>query len=137
MSRILWRRQMSVGQPVIDEDHKRLIQYLNELGDALEAPRFAPVKVAKVLTGLLEYTHEHFSREERMMELARYPDMAAHVEKHRGAVRAIAALANTFSQEPDHVHAEQIYKFTAEWLIRHIIMEDSRLGPHVRGLWIS
>lgn len=136
MTKIAWRRQMSVGQPTIDEDHKHLIGYLNDLGDALEAQKFPPVRVAKVLAALLEYTHDHFAREERMMVQAHYPDYDAHVLKHREAVRVIAGLANSFSKEPTRVNAERLYNFTAEWLVRHIIMEDSRLAPYVRGLWI-
>lgn len=136
MTRIAWRRQMSIGQPTIDEDHKHLINYLNELGDAIDSPKFAAAKVAKVLTALLEYTHDHFAREEKMMQQARYPDFEAHQLKHKEAVRAIVGLANVFSKEPTKANAERIYKFTAEWLVRHIIMEDTRLTPYVRGLWI-
>ncbi len=136
MTKIAWRRQMSIGQPTIDEDHKHLINYLNELGEAMDAPKFAAVRVAKVLTALLEYTRDHFAREEKMMQQARYPDLEAHIVKHREAVRVISSLAGSFGNEPNRINAERIYNFTAEWLVRHIIMEDSRLAPYVRGLWI-
>lgn len=135
MGAIAWRRQLSVGQPSIDEDHKHLIDYLNELDAALCAPRFQPVRVAKILVKLLEYTKEHFAREERIMQLVHYPRYEDHVRQHHEAVRALSDLSNQFSLDPSHGSAERLYKFTADWLVRHIILQDTQLTPYVRGVW--
>ncbi|MCG5239117.1 bacteriohemerythrin [Azospirillum doebereinerae] len=135
MSAIAWRRQLSVGQPAIDDDHKHLIAYLNELDAALAAPQFQPVRVAKILVKLLEYTKEHFAREEHMMQVVRYPKFEEHAKRHRDAVRAVSELSHDFSLEPTHENAAKLYKFTADWLVRHIIMEDTQLTPYVRGVW--
>ncbi|SMH58063.1 bacteriohemerythrin [Azospirillum agricola] len=135
MSVILWRRQLSVGQPTIDDDHKHLIAYLNELDAALNAERFQPVRVAKILVKLLEYTKEHFAREERMMQAVRYPHFREHAEQHREAVRAVSELSHSFSVEPTHENAAKLYKFTADWLVRHIILQDTQLTPYVKGVW--
>lgn len=135
MGAIHWRRQLSVGQPAIDEDHKHLIEYLNQLDECLGARVFAPPKVAKVLMALLEYTKEHFGREERIMEKVNYPRLEDHRRQHREAVKAINALTNTFAHEPSHANAERIYTFTADWLVNHIIMQDTLITPYVRGIW--
>ena len=135
MGAITWRRQLSVGQPAIDDDHKHLIEYLNELDAALAAPRFQPVRVAKILIKLLEYTKEHFAREERIMQIVRYPKFEEHVAMHRSAVRMVSELSNRFAIEPTHENAAQLYKFTADWLVRHIILMDTQLTPYVRGVW--
>lgn len=135
MGAIAWRRQLSVGQPSIDDDHKHLIEYLNELDAALNAPRFQPVRVAKILVKLLEYTKEHFAREERIMQMVHYPNYEDHVRQHHLAVKALGDLSNQFSQNPTHQSAEKLYKFTADWLVRHIILQDTQLTPYVRGVW--
>ncbi|PWC31347.1 bacteriohemerythrin [Azospirillum sp. TSO35-2] len=135
MGAITWRRQLSVGQPAIDEDHKHLIEYLNELDAALETPRFQPIRVAKILVKLLEYTKEHFAREERIMQIVHYPKFDEHVAMHREAVRKVSELSSRFSTEPTHENAEKLYKFTADWLVRHIILTDTQLTPYVRGVW--
>ncbi len=135
MSVITWRRQLSVGQPAIDEDHKHLIAYLNELDAALNADRFQPIRVAKILVKLLEYTKEHFAREEKIMQSVQYPKFDDHVAQHREAVRLVSELSNRFSVEPTHENAEKLYKFTADWLVRHIILQDTQLTPYVRGVW--
>ncbi|AWK86837.1 bacteriohemerythrin [Azospirillum thermophilum] len=135
MGAIHWRRQLSVGQPSIDEDHKHLIGYLNELDAALASAKFQPVRVAKILMKLLEYTKEHFAREERIMQMVHYPRYEDHVRQHHEAVKAINDLSLQFSSDPTHHNAERLYKFTADWLVHHIIMQDTQLTPYVRGVW--
>lgn len=136
MGVISWRRQLSVGQPSIDEDHKHLIEYLNELDAAMNGRVFSPVRVAKILMKLLEYTQQHFAREEKIMQKVHYPKFDEHVHQHREAVRILSELSDAFTKEPTHQNAERIYKFTAKWLVNHIIMQDTLLTPYVRGVWM-
>ncbi|MGQ9365970.1 bacteriohemerythrin [Azospirillum sp. A39] len=136
MGAIMWRRQLSVGQPSIDEDHKHLIEYLNQLDEALTAQVYLPRRVAAILIRLLEYTREHFAREEKIMESVRYPRLAEHRRQHAEGVRAITELSNAFTREPSRENAERIYSFTAEWLVQHIIMQDTQITPYVRGVWL-
>lgn len=136
MTAIVWRRQLSVGQPAIDEDHKHLIQYLNDLGSALDAPQYHPARVAKILVKLLEYTKEHFAREEKLMRLANYPRIEDHIHQHRIGVFKISELSKEFATSPTRECGHHIYAFTADWLVHHIIMEDTQLTPYVRGVWL-
>ncbi|HYH22151.1 MAG TPA: bacteriohemerythrin [Azospirillum sp.] len=137
MGAIAWRRQLSIGQPSIDEDHKHLIEYLNQLDECLTARVYLPTRVAKTLMKLLEYTKEHFAREEKIMEVVHYPKLEDHKRQHREAVRAISALSETFARDPTHANGEKIYTFTADWLVHHIIMQDTQLAPYVRGVWFG
>ncbi|MBK4720572.1 hemerythrin family protein [Azospirillum sp. YIM DDC1] len=136
MGVITWRRQLSVGQPSIDEDHKHLIEYLNELDAALNSRSFMPVRVAKILMKLLEYTQQHFAREEKIMQAVHYPKFEEHVRQHQEAVRTLSELSAVFTRDPTHQNAERIYTFTANWLVHHIIMQDTQLTPYVRGVWV-
>lgn len=136
MGAIAWRRQLSVGQPSIDDDHRHLIDYLNELDAALTARVYAPARVAKTLMKLLEYTHQHFQREERIMAAVHFPKLEEHKRRHVEAVKAIGDLSNVFSKEPTRANGERIYAFTADWLVNHIIMEDTQIAPYVRGVWV-
>jgi hemerythrin len=136
MKAIHWRPQLSVGQPSIDQDHKHLIEYLNDLHAVIVAPAFSPVRAAKVLMKLLEYTHDHFAREENIMRKARYPRIEDHMRQHVEAVKAISDMSKAFTGEPTKANALRIYKFTGDWLVHHIIMEDTQLTPFVRGIWM-
>ncbi|HYH39231.1 MAG TPA: hemerythrin family protein [Azospirillum sp.] len=136
MGAIAWRRQLSVGQPSIDDDHKHLIEYLNELDAALNARVYMPARVAKTLMKLLEYTHQHFQREEKIMEKVHFPKLEEHRQRHVAAVKAIGDLSNVFAKEPTRANGERIYAFTADWLVNHIIMEDTQIAPYVRGVWV-
>lgn len=137
MGVITWRPQLSVGQPSIDADHKHLIMYLNDLNAAMTAPTFSPAKVGKILVKLIEYTQEHFTREERIMQQVGYPKFEEHARQHRDAVRALSELSNGFARDPSVQNVEKIYNFTANWLVHHIIMQDTQLTPYVRGVWVQ
>ncbi len=136
MGAIAWRRQLGVGQPSIDDDHKHLIEYLNELDAALNARVYMPVRVAKTLMKLLEYTQQHFQREEKIMAVVHFPKLEEHKRRHADAVKAISELSNIFAKEPTRANGERIYAFTADWLVNHIIMEDTQIAPYVRGVWV-
>ena len=136
MGVITWRPQLSVGQPSIDADHKHLIVYLNELDAAISAPVFSAPKAGIILIRLLEYTQEHFAREERLMQQVGYPKFEEHARQHRDAVRALTELSNAFSCEPGLPAVKKLYSFTANWLVHHIIMQDTQLTPYIRGVWI-
>ncbi len=136
MGAIAWRRQLGVGQPSIDDDHKHLIEYLNELDAALNARVYMPARVAKTLMKLLEYTQQHFQREEKIMAMVHFPKLEEHKRRHAEAVKAISDLSNIFAKEPTRANGERIYAFTADWLVNHIIMEDTQIAPYVRGVWV-
>jgi hemerythrin len=71
-----WDPAYSVGIAVIDEQHKRIIEYINELNKATLYQDNQ--KVASVLLHLVDYTISHFSFEESLMEEANYTMLEAH-----------------------------------------------------------
>ncbi len=136
MSAIEWRKQLAVGHPTIDQDHKDLIEYLNELDIALNAENFVPAHIAKVIIKLLEYTRQHFQREERIMEKVHFTMIESHKKQHVEAVKAISDMAKFFAKEPTRANAKRVYVFIADWLVDHIIMEDMQIAPFLRGVWL-
>ncbi len=64
MSLMSWNDKMSVGIAVIDQEHKKLVDLLNELYDGIQA-NHAKEKLGTVLDGLIAYAASHFKREEQ------------------------------------------------------------------------
>jgi hemerythrin len=136
MTKILWRPQLAVGIEAIDHDHKILIRYINDLDAAIHTDRFNTKTVARTLVRLIEYTREHFEREEQAMRKVHYPHYDEHIAEHRKCVDAIQDLCHEFIAKPDRVSAEHLYQFATDWLINHIILVDMRMAPYVRGVWV-
>ena len=77
-----WRNALSVGNEMIDNDHKKLFALINEVEVALSGDN--PVAEALgAIDGLATYTQEHFFREESIMINLRYVKFDHHKNAHR------------------------------------------------------
>jgi hemerythrin len=79
---IVWRPRMSVANHYLDNDHRYLICLVNTVELALRHDA-DPETLRLALDQLLEYTHEHFEREELLQIKVRYPGYAAHKLEHQ------------------------------------------------------
>ena len=77
MSLLEWTGNMSVGDDVMDHQHKRLIRLINELGDAMEESHGTDV-IAHILKELKNYALIHFHSEERFFDTLPYKESICH-----------------------------------------------------------
>jgi len=63
---IVWESKLDTGIEVIDNQHKRIVAYVNQLETARRSGD--KVMVIDVIEQLVDYTQSHFSFEEAMME---------------------------------------------------------------------
>ena len=96
--RILWGPAYELGILVIDQQHKRIVDYINELDRLADQPD-AQLGVARVLYDLVDYTESHFSFEEALMERAGYGELDDHHHKHRQFTFHIESLLRDMSKE--------------------------------------
>ena len=120
MEIIQWRPTLETGIDVIDQQHKRIVDYINAL-------RIAQVKgdrgaVAKTIDDVIDYTQSHFGFEEALMEDAGYFLLNAHKRVHELFIRRVAVLHQRFKSGEDI--AQDLHNVLARWLITHIQTED-------------
>ncbi len=137
MSLLTWRDQLSVGSSEIDDDHKHLIGFVNALHDAVTASESEKV-VGAIMLQLIEYTRDHFAREEKVMQAAGYPDFPRHKKLHDALTRQVLIFAQTYLRNPTDQVKRELIDFLAKWLVEHIIKEDRRIGVYMRGkkVWL-
>lgn len=126
-----WKDDYSVGITKIDEQHKKLVGFLNELYDAMKAGKGKDT-LDKVLVGLVEYTKTHFATEESLMRLHKYPDYDAHKEKHDKLTAYVLDLKTKFDAGQIS-NPIQITNFLKDWLGKHILGTDKMYGPFFNG----
>lgn len=117
-----WTPAMSVGEPALDDDHRHLLQLLNQVTTAQVLGNRAIVEY--VLDELHFYIQEHFQREERHMEAMAYPELAAHREIHRGYSEKIAQIRWQFLRGLRGELSEELLKLLSNWLTEHIMGVD-------------
>ena len=130
MSLISWNDYFVTGIDIIDEQHRWLIDLINEAATVLVQPYATNHEAAdRLLDQLTEYAVFHFQTEARLMadlgvdkrhtehHLASHADFAAHVGEMR----------ERYERTGD-VSGGELLTFLANWLIFHILSDDQVLG---------
>ncbi|MDP2134170.1 MAG: bacteriohemerythrin [Sulfuritalea sp.] len=126
---VSWTPDLSVGIEALDTQHRRIVDYINDLHEAgLRKDRDA---IGHVLDELMEYTVSHFSFEEAMMEQAGYDFFGPHKKVHELFTRRIAEYRHRFALGEDV--AVEIQGTLVKWLMNHIKREDMNYSAALRA----
>jgi hemerythrin-like metal-binding protein len=126
---------LSTGVAEQDTQHKKLIDLINQLNDAMQAGHSADV-LGKVLTELVNYTVLHFSYEEKLMAQHKYEDTPAHKAEHAKFVATAGDLKKKFDAG-NAVISVEIMNFLRDWLTNHIMKTDKKLGQALNKLGVK
>ena len=124
-----WTEEMSVRVKVLDDDHKTLIDILNDLNDGIEANR-TRVVLEDVIERLSSYTRIHFAREERMFAQTDYFGSAAHTAEHALLAKRVMNLQSRFESGQSRELGLETLAFLKSWLTEHIMISDQMYGSH-------
>ncbi len=128
MKQIQWNNDLSIGNELIDEQHKMLIKHLNDLNIAIEFHN-SVTQIGKTLDFLIKYTDFHFSEEEKLMSDNNYPGLEHQKIKHEEFKTTLNDLVEYFNEDgATHKLAESIDTLLVNWLIKHICAVDLELG---------
>ena len=128
--KIVWSDQYEHGIEVIDNQHRRIVEYINQL-DALKQDAASIEVVADVLQNLVDYTLSHFAFEEALMEEAGYAETAEHKITHGTFVRQLEGIRKRFVGGADVV--DELTDLLQAWLLKHIMSDDTSYVPVVRA----
>lgn len=124
MEMIQWEESYSVGNQLIDTQHKKLLEMINLMIEYEEA-RVDSEIISELLSRMTEYARYHFEAEESYMEQITYPHLENHKEEHKQFRLKVGAFCQkTMSRDPSV--PEKILQFLAKWLIHHILHSDMK-----------
>jgi len=126
-----WDGSLSVGIDAIDEQHRYLIDLINDLFEVVSNKRSSHV-AARLIKATITYAKVHFRAEEKMMQHYGYEEMHRHEQQHH----AFEAKAYEFYEEL-HVNPLAVQfnalRYLRDWLIHHVRVEDVKLRSLVRA----
>lgn len=129
-----WNDSLSVGVDLIDTEHKQLIQAINDLFDACMQGK-GRAKIAETLQFLEDYTKSHFTDEEALQKKYQYPGFPLHQKIHQGFVNDIQFYKKQLEENgPTIALVAKFNSFASAWLIKHISVEDKKIGIHIRSV---
>lgn len=121
---------MSVGVPALDSDHRCLIRVVNLLRGVRDDDEAATM-IATVLDTILLYARFHFAREERVMELFRFPQAAHHQGEHQVFADDIEGVRERYLGPATTASADALFDELADWLRHHILIQDMAYRPYI------
>ncbi len=80
-SNTLWTEDLAFGIPVIDRDHKMLIEFMQDFLENIKED-YSLNKLQTTLSFLKDYTNMHFEHEEALMKDIEYEDFEKHQVMH-------------------------------------------------------
>ena len=123
---INWNDSLATGHPAVDQDHRALIDSLNNLERALQQGA-GKEQVEKILGFLNTYSREHFAREEQHMLKVGCPAHAENCREHAAFVAKLDGWIAQLQQGASTSLVLQIYRETANWIRGHILKTDCKL----------
>jgi hemerythrin-like metal-binding protein len=129
MAHIEWDERFSTGIDDVDGDHRKLIDLINQLHQAMilgQTRRELPAIVSE----LLDYTLRHFQREEALMVQHQYPD----TEQHRLLHAHFTKMVTNFRAKlelGDFAISTSLFVLLQNWLIEHIMQADREVAWHI------
>ncbi len=119
---IEWTDAFSVGIPSIDQQHRKIVELINELNAAMESGETDAV-LHRIFRELVAYTDHHFRYEEDLFARVGYGDAAAHRREH-DELRARVDDLKTRVERGDFVLGVEVMSFLRDWLTSHIQGSD-------------
>ncbi len=131
---LIWRENMSVANNSIDHDHKYMVCYVNTVMLALQKPEEKEILLTS-LSQLYSYAEEHFSREEHIQQMIKYPDYVKHKIEHKKLLHDLNDLQKKIKDEYNNEEIDEKYheivSFLKHWLVDHVLNTDMLLKPYL------
>ncbi|MEX0583647.1 MAG: hemerythrin domain-containing protein [Sneathiella sp.] len=80
MDKLDWLETFELGIPQVDDDHRELLAIMRKIREAADTEAFDECKT--LLDELIEFSVDHFRREEEMLVRIGYPNAEIHKEYH-------------------------------------------------------
>jgi hemerythrin len=123
-----WNDKLSVGIEEIDDQHKALVELLNQLHTAIHE-KHGTAACMEILDKLVEYTRVHFTVEESLMRILSYPEYEDHHEEHDKLIRQVVELQQKLKSGKANISFELLH-FLRGWLSHHILETDKAYVPY-------
>jgi len=125
---VSWKPEYSVGINIIDAQHKKLIETVNMLSDAIEKQEAKSV-LSEVLNRLIAYVTFHFDLEERYMLEFVYLGYSEHKEAHKYCTDKVLGFMKKFEAGEEMLPVEML-DFLVDWLHGHMLEMDHKYSAY-------
>jgi len=119
-----WTDKMSVRSEEIDNQHKQLVEFLNEIYQAF-MEKAHKEKIGTIIDKMSAYTKYHFETEEKYFEYFDYYDKEDHIREHDNFRNRVDEFVTKYKASNGALTYE-VMNFLKNWLTSHIMDTDQK-----------
>jgi len=123
---IVWTDQLSCGITIIDEQHKELVDLINEMFSSIATDNIQRHDYLNIVAKkIIRSTKNHFATEEKIMIVTKFPEYAEHKEEHYNFECVVTESILDY-QTGKRLSPSYFIRFFADWVLSHITLMDKK-----------
>lgn len=131
MAHIVWDEKMSVQVGLMDTQHKKLIEVINDFYSSMGSNN-SKEKILEVIKAMKDYTFFHFNAEEKLMQQNAYPDFEKHKKEHQAFIDKVHDMEERY-KSGKLILTLEVASFLKTWLTNHIMQVDKKYGDYLNA----
>ena len=123
---VQWTEECRVDVPAFDEQHRRLLDLLNDIMIIVNEPgTHHGGDFYSVHGDFAELMNRHFSEEEEALKQNGFPHLDQHQQEHRELQSTLAELLTCY-EASNRAHTVPLTDYFKKWFVIHIKLADQR-----------
>ena len=131
---IVWSSKLSCGIKLIDEQHKGLVDLVNDMFSHVTG-NYAYEKdyFKSVIQETVKYVKTHFATEEKIMLAANFSGYTEHRQKHEDFILAVIESIRDY-EAGKRFTLLTFTRFLRDWILSHIALMDKQYFEYFRKI---
>jgi len=131
---LAWSDRYSVGIKIIDEQHKELIDLINDMYDHVNNDDTSErIYFKAILRHIIDKIKTHFETEEKILRATNFQGYAEHKKTHDSFLLTVIENILKF-ESGKRVSLVSFTIFFKNWILSHILMMDKQYYKYFRGI---
>jgi len=134
---VTWSKTFSVGIKTIDDQHKELLELVNDMynhivGDKKEEKAY----FKKVIKKTVKYIKVHFATEEKILKAIKFVGFSEHKKAHDSFILKVVENVKDY-EDGKTVLLASITHFLKDWILTHIAIMDKQYFEYFKQVVTS
>ncbi len=131
---LAWSKDFETGSPLVDTQHRMLIEKINEFGRLLNGSPPAKDAIDELVEFLDSYVRFHFAFEERCMDHHQCPAREQNKKAHAAFLDFFQDFSERYLVEgPKPELLQRLQDKASDWIRNHILTVDTKLKTCIKN----
>lgn len=119
---LAWSAHLAIGNPVIDDQHKRILALCRRAYDLLRQDEDKRDEFFETINDLADSVIHHFRTEEEILAQNQCPGLSEHAAEHDDYVRKFTEIL--VNARSGRVELSEMYALLTAWVTDHMLNTD-------------